>query len=107
MKTFTLGTNQVENETKRERKTSLKNRIEDLPGRPENCTKQGEWLRSLGTPLGNGFSEFAFWKSLYGKAKSHVCKVSHLNAMSIVGRHRTLNANFYGRFSDWLWSLAR
>ena len=108
MKTFALGTNQVENETKREKLpvgNFTKKRIEDLPGRSENYTKQGEWLISLGIPLGNGFSEFAFWKSLYEKAKSHLCKVSHLNAMSIVGRHRILNANFYGRFRYWLWSL--
>ena len=82
MKTFALGTNQVENETKRE-KFSVGNftqkRIEDLPRRPENYTKQGEWLISLGIPLGNGFSEFAFWKPLYEKAKSHLCKVSHLS----------------------------
>ena len=108
MKTFALGTNQVENETKREKLpvgNFTKKRIEDLPGRSENYTKQGEWLISLGIPLGNGFSEFAFWKALYEKAKSHLCKVSHLNAMSIVGRHRILNANFYGRFRYWLWSL--
>ena len=73
MKTFALGTNQVENETKREKLpvgNFTKKRIEDLPGRSENYTKQGEWLISLGIPLGNGFSEYLHSGSRYTKKQN-------------------------------------
>ena len=108
MRTFASGTNQVENEAKREKLPvgifKHKN-IEDFPGNPANYTKKNEWLISLGIPLGNDFSEENFWKTIYTKAKAHICKVNYIKGMSLVGRHRILNANFYGRFRYWLWSL--
>ena len=60
-------------------------------------TEPGEYLISLGIPLGNGFDAFTFLKGKYTQAKNKLISTAFISDKGITGKNRLLNANFYGK----------
>ena len=117
---FCNGTNMRENVDKREMLAIGNLQGADpmtFPGKKIFCKEkkkmvnQGwksgdEWVISLGVPIGNRLGDgFAFLQGIYTKAKSILSKVQGIQTMHITGRHRILNANYYGKFRYWMWSM--
>ena len=65
----------------------------------------GNWLRSLGYPIGNNFDATSFLNTIYTKAKKALVTVQHISSRTPDGKHKVLNACFYGRFRFYLWGL--
>ena len=116
---FCNGTNMRENESKREFVAiGNKSHLDPIyfPGRKEWCnekgkvinvgwTEPGQFLISLGTPIGNKFDVMDFLKGRYGKAKSVLSNIKRVQSKSTNGKHKILNAHYYGRFRFYLWTL--
>ena len=67
--------------------------------------EMGEYLISLGYPLGNDFDTSTFLYGRYRAAKAKLASVALVSRIGIVGRHRILNANYYGMMRYYLWAL--
>ena len=65
----------------------------------------GNWLRSLGYPIGNDFTPDDFLKTIYKKAKLTLANIQHISSKTVNGKHNILNACYYGRFRFYLWAL--
>ena len=65
----------------------------------------GNWLRSLGYPIGNNFDIYTFLDAIYSKAKKSLITAHNVSTTRINGRHKYLNACFYGRFRFYLWGI--
>ena len=116
---FCNGTNMRENKSKREFVAiGNKSHLDPIyfPGRKEWCsekgkvinvgwTEPGQFLISLGTPIGNKFDVMDFLKGRYGKAKSVLSNIKRVQSKSTNGKHKILNAHYYGRFRFYLWTL--
>ena len=70
----------------------------------EGWVLPGHYTISLGVPIGNDFNDVEFMDTRYGKAKEALCRAS-TTGMSRNGKHRLLNADFYGRMRYWLFSM--
>ena len=71
----------------------------------DTWTEPGEYLISLGIPIGNNFDVFAFLKGKYTQAKDKLISATFTSYKSIVGRSRLLNANFYGKLRYYMCPL--
>eukprot|EP00965_Chrysotila_dentata_P048098 1595470-Pleurochrysis_carterae.AAC.1 len=67
--------------------------------------EKNETLISLGIPIGNTTNMHSFLKDKYKGAKLAISKACGLSSMSIIGRARILNANFYGKLRYYMWTL--
>ena len=67
--------------------------------------KEGQFIIYLGAPIGNNFSVRDFFLALYAKAKGTLTRSRGVHSISLNGRHKLLNANFYGKFRYWLFFL--
>ena len=67
--------------------------------------KHGDYMIYLGVPIGNGFSTEEFLLCIYKKAKAKLSSVRSITAIGLVGKHRLLNANFFGMFRYTMFSL--
>lgn len=65
----------------------------------------GQYIISLGVPIGNDFDEDAFWSSKYFKCKSILANWKNLFVHSIKGRVLISQASVYSRFRYWLNSM--
>eukprot|EP00965_Chrysotila_dentata_P044508 1479799-Pleurochrysis_carterae.AAC.1 len=59
--------------------------------------EKGDTLISLGIPIGNIRNMNQFLKEIYKGAKNTLIKAQGIASLSLVGRTRILNANFYGK----------
>ena len=64
-----------------------------------------EFLISLGIPIGNSFDVSAFINGRYRSAKSKLASAFSIKTIGLVGKNRLLQANYYGMFRYYLWSL--
>ena len=67
--------------------------------------EKGEYLISLGVPLGNDFDSSFFLSGVYRAAKAKLSSVSLVSRVGLIGKQRLLNANFYGKLRYYLWSM--
>eukprot|EP00965_Chrysotila_dentata_P046923 1557576-Pleurochrysis_carterae.AAC.1 len=72
---------------------------------PQGWKKRGETVLSLGIPHGNTPNFYNFLKSKYIKAKSVLARAKSVRSLTIVGQHKILNANYYGIFRYYMFSL--
>eukprot|EP00965_Chrysotila_dentata_P038473 1278411-Pleurochrysis_carterae.AAC.4 len=109
--TFCSATNMLENAAKRDTlplgvtaNTKLEDRLTShfinfttgaalTPG----WIEKNELLISLGISIGNASNMNSFLKDKYKGAKLTISKACGIASMSIIGRARILNANFYGK----------
>jgi exonuclease III len=58
----------------------------------------GDYITSLGVPIGNNFDERAFWLTKYYKAKSLMAQWYQAQSLTLTGRAMVANAMVYSRF---------
>ena len=75
-----------------------------LPQEWKVC-QEGNYIISLGVPIGNDFDEDEFWLSKYFKCKAKLARWKHLFTHSIRGRILISQASVYSRFRYWLNSM--
>ena len=63
--------------------------------------KRGEYIISLGVPIGWDHSEEEFWWTKYRKCKSYIAHWHDVERMSPYGKSLLANACVYGRFRYW------
>jgi len=67
----------------------------------------GEHVISLGVPIGNQCGNFeGFWKGINLGAKAKLANVRRVQDIHQIGKHRLVNANYYGKHRYWMYSLA-
>ena len=59
----------------------------------------------LGIPYGIDLDEEKFFEGKYEKAKRKLCSIRRPQFIGLVGKHRILNANYYGIFRYWLFVM--
>ena len=67
--------------------------------------QEGDYIISLGVPIGNDFNEEEFWNSKYFKCKGILANWKHLFTHSVKGRVLISQASVYSRFRYWLNSM--
>ena len=67
--------------------------------------EKGEHVISLGIPIGNDLNVSAFLSGKYREAKAKLASVNLVSSIGLIGKHQLLNANYYGKFRYYLWSL--
>ena len=107
--TFCLATNMRENADKREhlplgtyanKRGSFFDPTDDWEPIPP-----GSWATHLGIPIGNNLNQVDFLRTVYQRAKSSLARARGVPQMSLSGRHKILNANYYGTLRYYLWTL--
>ena len=68
-------------------------------------TEPGDFLISLGIPIGNSFDVFSFLKGKYTKAKQILISTAFVADKGLVGKSRLLNANYYGKLRYYMCPL--
>eukprot|EP00965_Chrysotila_dentata_P104724 3459002-Pleurochrysis_carterae.AAC.1 len=117
--TFCAATNMLENQSKRDilplgktSKSDLTSRLTPLAINPDygdaytpNWVERNNTLISLGIPIGNTTNMNAFLKAKYKGAKTALAKAHSIASISLIGRTRILNANYYGKLRYYFWTL--
>eukprot|EP00965_Chrysotila_dentata_P196949 6177908-Pleurochrysis_carterae.AAC.1 len=117
--TFCAATNMLENESKRDvlplGKTATSDPIHRLTPLAinsdtgatytPNWIEQNNTLISLGIPIGNTPNMNAFLKAKYKGAKTALARAHAISSISLIGRTRILNANYYGKLRYYMWTL--
>ena len=62
---------------------------------------EGQYITSLGVPIGNDFDERAFWLTKYNKCKSLIAHWHDIPKLTILGRAMLANNMIYSRFRYW------
>ena len=83
---------------------SLRTTTTPLP-KDINICKEGDYIISLGIPIGNNFDEDAFWRNLYFQSKSCMAKWTALFRESVRGRSVISQAMMYSKFRYWAFSM--
>eukprot|EP00965_Chrysotila_dentata_P081160 2679090-Pleurochrysis_carterae.AAC.3 len=117
--TLCAATNMLENKGKRDilplGKTATSDptsRLTPLAVNPDtgatytpNWVERNNTLISLGIPIGNTPNMNAFLKAKYKGAKTALAKTYSIASVSLIGRLRILNANYYGKLRYYMWTL--
>eukprot|EP00965_Chrysotila_dentata_P083232 2746207-Pleurochrysis_carterae.AAC.1 len=117
--TFCAATNMLENQSKRDilplgktSKSDPTSRLTPTATNPEtgdtftpNWVERNNTLISLGIPIGNTPNMNTFLKAKYKGAKSALAKAHSIASISLIGRTRILNANYYGKLRYYMWTL--
>ena len=75
-------------------------RVKKPPANIRWC-KEGEWIISLGVPIGNNFNELEFWRQKYRKCKALLAGWKDLNHVTPWGRAMLANNMVLSRFRYW------
>eukprot|EP00965_Chrysotila_dentata_P017139 569119-Pleurochrysis_carterae.AAC.1 len=75
------------------------------PENPRGWIPWGNTVISLGIPHGNNTNFNEFLKNKYAVAKAKLAKARSIQLMTIVGRQKILNANFYGSLRYYMFSM--
>ena len=62
---------------------------------------EGQYIISLGVPIGNAFDERAFWLTKYHKCKSLVAHWHDIPKLTVLGRAMLANNMIFSRFRYW------
>ena len=67
--------------------------------------KEGEWVISLGVPVGNDLDQSAFWRRKLQGTRDKANRWAGLYHSGYYGRNLIIQAMFFGRLRYWLYSL--
>ena len=96
-----------ENITKREALAMGSYRKRTVPQDLRNIAwaKEGEWIRSLGVPIGNELDHALFWKKKIQATRDKANRWAGLCRSSYFGRNLIVQAMYFGRLRYWLFSV--
>ena len=67
--------------------------------------KEGEWVITLGVPVGNDLDHTKWWKHKIKAVRSRANRWSNLFRSGYFGRNLVVQAMYFGSLRYWLWSL--
>jgi hypothetical protein len=96
-----------ENITKREALAMGSYRKRTVPQDLRNIAwaKEGEWIRSLGVPIGNELDHALFWKKKIQATRDKANRWAGLCRSSYFGRNLIVQAMFFGSLRYWLYTI--
>ena len=68
--------------------------------------QEGEWVISLGVPIGNDLDHATWWRKKIEAVRIIANKWKNISRRGYFGRSLVTQAMYYGRYRFWLWSLA-
>ena len=68
--------------------------------------QEGQWVISLGVPIGNDLDHTAWWRKKIEAVRIIANKWKNIARRGYFGRSLVTQAMYYGRYRFWLWSLA-